>query len=97
MAEHALFQLGMDLEDPSTAQADTPNGEYVAGLDDERQDFFIVKDGVTCAGTHLIIDLHGAEGLDDIGLVDRALRKCVDEAFRPDRVEVDRLLRGQGA
>ena len=159
MAEHALFQLGMDLEDPSTAQADTPKGEYVAGLDDERQDFFIVKDGVTCAGTHLIIDLHGAEGLDDIGLVDRALRKCVDEAnatllhihlhhftpnagisgvavlaeshisihtwpernyaaldvfmcgaaepercvavleeaFCPDRIEVDRLLRGQGA
>jgi len=42
------------------------------------KDFFIERDGVRYAGTHLIIDLWGAEHLDDIDLMERALRDAVD-------------------
>jgi S-adenosylmethionine decarboxylase len=47
---------------------------------DERDDHFAVRNGVRCAGVHLIIDLHGAKGLDDIDLVETTLRRCVDAA-----------------
>ena len=35
---------------------------------------------VCCAGTHIIIDLHEAEGLDNLELMEKSLRQCVDEA-----------------
>jgi S-adenosylmethionine decarboxylase len=46
----------------------------------EREDHFAVRNGVRCAGVHLIIDLHGARGLDDIDLVEATLRRCVNAA-----------------
>jgi S-adenosylmethionine decarboxylase len=46
----------------------------------EREDHFALRNGVRCAGVHLIIDLHGAEGLDDIDLIEATLRRCVDAA-----------------
>ena len=46
----------------------------------QREDHFALRNGVRCAGVHLIIDLHGAEGLDDIDLVEATLRRCVDAA-----------------
>jgi S-adenosylmethionine decarboxylase len=81
MSQDALFQLGMDLVDPSTAQTEenTIIAEGFADLDG-RKDHFVVKNGIRCAGTHLIIDLHDAEGLDDLDLIDQTLRRCVDEA-----------------
>jgi S-adenosylmethionine decarboxylase len=45
-----------------------------------RDDHFAVRNGVACAGVHLIIDLHEAEGLDDIDLVEMTLRRCVAAA-----------------
>ena len=47
---------------------------------DEREDHFATRNGVRCAGVHLIVDLHRAEGLDDIDLIDRTLRRCVEAA-----------------
>jgi S-adenosylmethionine decarboxylase len=47
---------------------------------DDRDDHFALRDGVRCAGVHLIVDLHGAKGLDDIDLVESTLRRCVDAA-----------------
>lgn len=84
---HALFQLGMDLgaqhrdQRPSTAQTED-NIEINAGVtsSDERYDHFIVKNGVRCAGTHLIIDLLDGEGLDNLELMESVLRDCVTEA-----------------
>lgn len=35
------------------------------------------RDGLKFAGTHLIIDLWGASGLDNIAVVDRAMREAV--------------------
>lgn len=40
----------------------------------EQRDFFIRKNGVTYAGTHLLIDLDDAENLDDIELIESALK-----------------------
>nr|WP_206606433.1 adenosylmethionine decarboxylase [Steroidobacter cummioxidans] len=38
------------------------------------------RGGVRCAGVHLIIDLHGANRLDDQPLMERTLRRCVESA-----------------
>jgi S-adenosylmethionine decarboxylase len=46
----------------------------------ERDDHFATRNGVCCAGVHLIVDLHGAQGLDDIDLIERTLRRCVSAA-----------------
>ncbi|PJK31264.1 adenosylmethionine decarboxylase [Minwuia thermotolerans] len=48
--------------------------------DEARKDFFIVRDGECFAGTHLLIDVREAEGLDDIKHIDRTLRACVEAA-----------------
>jgi S-adenosylmethionine decarboxylase len=47
---------------------------------DERFDHFVKRDGLTFAGTHLIIDLWGASRLDDIEHIETALKECVTEA-----------------
>ena len=47
---------------------------------EDRKDFFVEKDGLCYAGSHLIIDLWDAEQLDNIDLIDRALRDCVEAA-----------------
>lgn len=41
-------------------------------------DHFAVRNGVYCAGAHLIVDLYGAERLDDIGYIETTLRRCVE-------------------
>jgi S-adenosylmethionine decarboxylase len=48
--------------------------------DDDRKDHFVVRNGVRCAGVHLIVDLYGAQYLDNIDRIDEALRKCVSAA-----------------
>ena len=40
-------------------------------------DHFIKRDGIECAGTHLIIDLWGASRLDDLELMEATLRGAV--------------------
>ena len=81
MDHDALFQLGMDLGHPSTAQTEDHTiaraGTHVS---EDRKDFFVVKHGVRCAGTHLIVDLYGAEKLDDLAHIDATLRRCVEAA-----------------
>lgn len=43
-------------------------------------DHFIVQDGREFAGRHLIIDCYGADHLDNIPLMEAALRRAVDVA-----------------
>lgn len=78
----ALFQLGIDLdENPSasnTEEQDTSPRFHTES--EERKDFFIEKDGERFAGTHLIVDLWGAERIDDLEYVDETLRECVEAA-----------------
>jgi S-adenosylmethionine decarboxylase len=47
---------------------------------EDRKDHFVLRNGVRCAGVHLIIDLYEAEGLADIDRIEEALRKCVAAA-----------------
>jgi S-adenosylmethionine decarboxylase len=48
--------------------------------DDDRLDHFIERDGVRFAGTHLLIDVFGAKRLDDLELMESALRGAVEAA-----------------
>ena len=93
MESNALFELGMDLEarvaedvfDVAEPRSTTQKEEEVftaakAVLAGDRLDHFIQKDGVHCAGAHLIIDLYDAERIDDLPYVEETLRKCIDEA-----------------
>ena len=50
----------------------------VPGPEAPPKDYFIERDGVRYAGTHLIIDLWEAEHLADLERMDRALRAAVD-------------------
>jgi S-adenosylmethionine decarboxylase len=45
-----------------------------------RSDHFVVRNGVQCAGVHLIVDLYGAQRLDDLDHIEATLRRCVDAA-----------------
>lgn len=77
--DDALFQLGMDLTRSSTAQKED-HGETARVAHEERKDFFIERDGVRYAGTHLIVDLFGARQLDDLKHIERTLKRCVEVA-----------------
>ena len=57
----------------------TPPELIAAGLE-EQKDYFVEKDGVKFAGTHLLIDLWGATNLADPELIDRALREAAETA-----------------
>ena len=46
----------------------------------DRKDFFVVRDGERFAGTHLIVDLWRAERLDDLDYVRETLVACVEAA-----------------
>ena len=74
-----LFQLGMDLTRSSPAQKEE-SIESAPVAHEDRKDFFIERDGVRFAGTHLIIDLFGAKRLDDLKHIERTLKKCVEVA-----------------
>ena len=75
----ALFQLGMDLTRSSTAQKED-HGQSALVAHDDRKDHFIERNGVRCAGTHLIVDLFGAKRLDDLKLIKETLKRCVEVA-----------------
>lgn len=78
----ALFQLGMDLDlGSSTAQTEEKHsvcGPSVAQQD--RKDYFCVRDGKTFAGTHLIIDVKDGSRLDDLEHIETTFRKCIEVA-----------------
>lgn len=78
----ALFQLGIDLEEnPSASNTEEQdNTPHFHTEGEERTDFFIERDGERFAGTHLIVDLWGAEGIDDLDYVESTLRECVTAA-----------------
>jgi S-adenosylmethionine decarboxylase len=82
----AAVQLGMDVN-PSIDIQDTfhipPMEErrpVPVDLVEERKDYFIERNGARFAGTHLIIDLWGAERLDEIEHIEETLRQCVQAA-----------------
>ena len=60
------------------AGIDTAPASFSEGTEDK--DFFLVRDGVRYAGTHLIIDVYGGSRLDDLPHVEAALRDAVEVA-----------------
>lgn len=95
MSDDALFQLGMDLAAPETARQSTIFDEPRSTTQKEeltkhaiaatvpaqdKLDHFIERDGVQCAGAHLIIDLYEASRLDDQAYIEETLKQCVDAA-----------------
>jgi len=47
---------------------------------DAPADFFIERDGVRYAGVHLIIDLYGAERLNDMAYIEATMRECIRQS-----------------
>jgi S-adenosylmethionine decarboxylase len=81
MRQNALFQLGTGLGTPGTARKeDVTIATPAAARTEARNDHFVVRNGVRCAGAHLIIDLYEAERLDDIDHIEATLRRAVDAA-----------------
>ena len=75
---NALTPLGMVSDLPSDNQyiLDRTPAEAVMSTDDERTDYFIRRDGMVFAGTHLLVDLWGASNLDNPESIDAALREA---------------------
>jgi S-adenosylmethionine decarboxylase len=48
--------------------------------DKDCADHFVVRNGVRCAGVHLIIDVYEGHRLDDIDHIEATLRRCVEAA-----------------
>jgi S-adenosylmethionine decarboxylase len=81
MRENALLRSGKGLGSPGTARKKVAQVSVVAPVPaEEREDHFAVRHGVRCAGVHLIVDVHGGHGLNDIDLIEATLRRCVDAA-----------------
>ncbi len=80
---NALAQLGMVSEFPSENQttiASFSPFENLGSEVEERKDYFVEKNGVHFAGTHLLVDLWGAANLTDPELIDTALRSAALKA-----------------
>ena len=77
--QDALFQLGMDLTRSSTAQKEDL-GESAPVAHVEEKDRLVERDGIRFTGTQLIVDLIGAQRLDDLQHIEATLRRCVEAA-----------------
>jgi len=80
MRQHALLRSDKGLGIPGTARKKDKPAAAPTVANDERKDHFVTRNGVRCAGVHLIVDLYDAEHLDDIDHIDAALRRCVAAA-----------------
>ena len=79
---NALSPLGMVSELPSSNQMQS-DAERAISVDtgiEVQKDYFVEKDGVKFAGTHLLVDLWGASNLGDPDHIDRALREAAEAA-----------------
>jgi S-adenosylmethionine decarboxylase len=77
MSHDALLRSGKGLGTPGTTRKND-NDRVVDAQD--RPDHFVVRNGVRCAGAHLMVDLYHANRLDDIAHIEETLRACVDAA-----------------
>jgi S-adenosylmethionine decarboxylase len=83
MSQNALLRSGKGLGIPGTARKEDKKTKLTVALPlpaEDRQDHFAVRNGVRCAGVHLIVDLYEAEHLNDIDHIEATLRHCVEAA-----------------
>ena len=69
---NALTPLGMVSELPSVNQTNAIG----LGHDEAPKDYFVERDGMRFAGTHLLVDLWDARNLTDPAHIDTALREA---------------------
>ena len=83
MSQNALLRSGKGLGIPGTARKEDRKTKLTVAAPapvEDRQDHFAVRNGVRCAGVHLIVDLYDAQHLDNIDRIDEALRRAVAAA-----------------
>ena len=77
MPHKALAELGMNSDSfpREIRKEDTKTDLHLVESVENQKDYFVEKDGVKYAGTHLLIDLWDATNLDDLEITERALRE----------------------
>lgn len=81
-----MARLGLGLAAINEARASRPRASArtvpvpIPPGDVDRKDHFITKNGLTYAGSHLIIDFWDAENLDNQALIERTLKEAVEAA-----------------
>lgn len=82
-SQNALLRSGKRLGSLGTARNEEKKAKLkvaAASVAEDSQSHFATRKGVRCAGVHLIVDLHGAERLDDLDHIETTLRRCVEAA-----------------
>lgn len=69
---NALARLGM--------VSDVPSENQTNGTAEAEKDYFVRRDGLAFAGTHLLLDLWGARYLNDATAIEAALRASAEAA-----------------
>jgi S-adenosylmethionine decarboxylase len=88
MSQNALLRSVKGLGVPGTARKEVRKAKLKVAAPTaaeiresfQNKDHFAVRNGVRCAGVHLIVDLHGAKRLDDLEHIETTLRRCVEAA-----------------
>jgi S-adenosylmethionine decarboxylase len=88
MSQNALLRSVKGLGIPGTARKEDRKTKLKVATpapEEGRQQFdgkdhFALRNGVRCAGVHLIVDLHGAKRLNDLEHIEATLRRCVEAA-----------------
>src|SRR5271155_3112045 len=83
MSQHALLRSVKGLGIPGTARKEDRKIKLKVAAPspvDDSAGHFALRNGVRCAGVHLIVDLHEAKRLDDIEHIEATLRRCVEAA-----------------
>ena len=86
MSQHSLAQIGVDTEakaDDARAEVLIQTGEFSTDncrASHDAKDYFIERNGLRYAGSHLILDLWDAEHLDDVEVIEMAFKRAIKEA-----------------
>jgi S-adenosylmethionine decarboxylase len=75
-------ELALDSDRKAASAPVRPTDVMTAddAVSDARKDHFVIRNGVRCAGVHLIVDLYDAQHLDDLDHIEQTLRRCVTAA-----------------
>ena len=80
MAKLALVAATKEAKTPRVRPSAKSVNVPVVNANDDQKDHFITRNGLTFAGSHLIIDLWEAEGLDNRDRIEQALIDAVNAA-----------------
>jgi len=70
----------MRLEQPTGAPTVRRKGRSAGAAQAADCPHFVVRNGLRCAGVHLIVDIFEGSGFDDIDHIEATLRRCVEAA-----------------